>query len=220
MATATKSKQQFAWQGFDTQGNKASGNIEAVNMDIAKALLKRQGVKQARVKKSNGKSASSGGKIESADVTIFARQLTTMLGAGVPLVQSFEIVGEGHENKAMRQILLGVKNDLEGGAQLSQALKSHPQAFDDLFCSLVEAGEQSGTLEKLLNEIAIFKEKSESLKRKIKKAVKYPISVLIVAGIVTSILLVFVVPSFESLFVVPEILVHGIRRCVRDSVWF
>ncbi len=200
MAATKTAKKKFAWQGLDSKGNKASGQIEAINTDIAKALLRKQGVTKTRVKKSSGKAKSSGGKVTTSDICIFARQLTTMIGAGVPLVQSFEIVGEGHDNKAMRELLLGIKVDLEGGAQLTQAMRAHPEAFDDLFCALVEAGEQSGTLEKLLNEIATFKEKSESLKRKIKKAVKYPIAVLCIAFIVTAILLMFVVPQFETLF--------------------
>ena len=199
MAATTTAKKQFSWQGLDNKGNKVTGQIEAMNPDIAKALLRRQGVTKTRVKKYNGKSAAKG-KITAGDVCVFARQLTTMIGSGVPLVQAFDIVGEGHDNKAMRQMLLGIKVDLEGGSQLSQALRAHPEAFDDLFCSLVDAGEQSGTLEKLLNEVANYKEKSESLKRKIKKAVKYPIAVLIIAFIVTAILLMFVVPSFETLF--------------------
>lgn len=199
MAATTTAKQQFSWQGLDTKGNKATGQVEAINQDIAKALLRRQGVTKAKIKKFRpGKTAK--GKITTSDVTIFARQLTTMIGAGVPLVQAFDIVGDGHENKAMRAMLLGIKVDLEGGSQLSQALSAHPDTFDDLFCSLVEAGEQSGTLERLLNEIANYKEKSESLKRKIKKAIMYPISVLVIAFIVTAILLMFVVPQFETLF--------------------
>lgn len=199
MAATTTAKQQFSWQGIDTKGNKASGQVEAINQDIAKALLRRQGVTKAKVKKFRpGKAAK--GTITTSDVTVFARQLTTMIGAGVPLVQAFDIVGEGHENKAMRSMLMGIKVDLEGGSQLSQALSAHPDTFDDLFCSLVEAGEQSGTLERLLNEIANYKEKSESLKRKIKKAIMYPISVLVIAFIVTAILLMFVVPQFETLF--------------------
>lgn len=197
-ATAT-AKQQFSWQGVDNKGNKASGQIEAINQDIAKALLRRQGVTKTKIKKFKP-SKSSQGKITTSDVTIFARQLTTMLSSGVPLVQGIGIIAEGHENKAMRAMLNGIKVDLEGGSQLSQALRAHPAVFDDLFCSLVEAGEQSGTLEKLLNEIANYKEKAESLRRKIKKATVYPIAVLVVAFIVTAILLMFVVPQFETLF--------------------
>ena len=200
MAATTSAKKQFAWKGTDTKGNKVSGQIEAINADIAKALLRRQGVSKSQVKKFKANSAGKGGKITAGDVTLFARQLTTMISSGVPLVQAFDIVAEGNDNKSMKQMLLGIKVDLEGGSQLSQALRAHPEAFDDLFCSLVHAGEQSGTLDKLLNEIANFKEKSESLKRKIKKAVMYPISVLIVAFIVTAILLMFVVPQFETLF--------------------
>ncbi|MEM6987092.1 MAG: type II secretion system F family protein, partial [Pseudomonadota bacterium] len=140
------------------------------------------------------------GKISSAEITVFARQLTTMMGSGVPLVQAFQILGSSHDNKAMAEMLNGIKTSLEGGSQLSESLKAYPDSFDDLFCSLVNAGEQSGTLDKLLNEIANYKEKSESLKRKIKKATFYPVAVLVVAFVVTAILLIFVVPQFETLF--------------------
>lgn len=198
-ATTTREKKTFAWQGRDAQGKPARGSIEAYSADLAKALLMRQGIVKPRISK-HKPNAQAKGKITSGEITVFARQLTTMMGSGVPLVQSFQILGSSHENKAMAEMLNGIKTSLEGGSQLSESLRAYPDSFDDLFCSLVNAGEQSGTLDKLLNEIAIYKEKSESLKRKIKKATFYPVAVLVVAFVVTCILLMFVVPQFETLF--------------------
>ncbi|MCL4152350.1 UNVERIFIED_CONTAM: hypothetical protein GTU68_045145 [Idotea baltica] len=167
--------------------------------DLVKAKLRRQGIVSPKVRKKR-KTKGGGSKITAGDIAIFARQLTTMMGAGVPMVQSFEIVANGMDNKNMRDMVMGLKSEVEGGSNLTNSLRKYPEQFDDLFCSLVEAGEQSGTLETLLGEIANYKEKSESLKKKIKKAMFYPVAVLIVAFIVTAILLVFVVPQFEALF--------------------
>ncbi len=189
----------FEWEGKDAKGNKQKGFTSSPSAVLVKAKLRRQGILPTRVRK---KPREFGGKkkIEASDIAIFARQLTTMMGAGVPMVQSFEIVGNGMDNKAMRDMVNGLKTEVESGSNLTNALRQYPDHFDELFCSLVEAGEQSGTLETLLGEIATYKEKSESLKKKIKKAMFYPIAVLIVALIVTAILLVFVVPQFETLF--------------------
>ncbi len=202
MAFASAKKEStilFEWEGKDAKGNQQRGMVSSPSADLVKAKLRRQGIIPSKVKKKK----SSGGrskKIEAGDIAIFARQLTTMMGAGVPMVQSFEIVANGMENKAMRDMVTGIKNEVESGSNLTNALRKYPDQFDDLFCSLVEAGEQSGTLETLLGEIADYKEKSESLKKKIKKAMFYPVAVLIVAFIVTAILLIFVVPQFETLF--------------------
>lgn len=203
MAAAASAKKTilFEWEGKDTKGNKQRGLVSSPSMDLVKAKLRRQGIVAPRVKKKRGGSGSGGKKITPGDIAIFARQLTTMMGAGVPMVQSFEIVANGMDNKRMRDMVNGIKTEVEGGSNLTNALRKYPDQFDDLFCSLTEAGEQSGTLETLLNEIATYKEKSESLKKKIKKALFYPVAVLVVAFIVTAILLVFVVPQFESLFV-------------------
>ena len=189
----------FEWEGKDAKGAKKKGLISSPNADLVKAKLRRQGIIPGKIKK---KKASVGGKqkITAGDIAIFARQLTTMMAAGVPMVQSFEIVANGMENKSMRDMVMGLKSEVESGSNLTSSLRKYPEQFDDLFCSLVEAGEQSGTLESLLGEIANYKEKSESLKKKIKKAMFYPIAVLIVAFIVTAILLMFVVPQFEALF--------------------
>ena len=190
----------FEWEGKDKKGVVQKGYISSQSADLVKAKLRRQGIVAPKVRKKRG----SGGrreKITPGDIAVFARQLTTMMGAGVPMVQSFEIVANGMDNKSMRDMVMGIKAEVESGSNLTGALRKYPDQFDDLFCSLTEAGEQSGTLETLLGEIAGYKEKSESLKKKIKKAMFYPVAVLIVAFIVTAILLVFVVPQFESLFV-------------------
>jgi type IV pilus assembly protein PilC len=140
------------------------------------------------------------GRVTAADIAIFSRQLATMMSAGIPLVQSFDIVGAGHENPAMQKLILAIKGDVEGGTTLAEALGKHPLHFDDLFTSLVAAGEQAGALETLLDKIATYKEKTEAIKKKIKKALFYPAAVVVVAIIVTAILLIYVIPQFESLF--------------------
>jgi len=195
----SKDNHLFEWEGKDAKGQKQKGLASSPSADLVKAKLRRQGIVAPKVKKKR-KSGGKGQKITAGDIAIFARQLTTMMGAGVPMVQAFEIVANGMENKSMRDMVLGLKSEVESGSNLTNSLRKYPDQFDDLFCSLVEAGEQSGTLETLLGEIANYKEKSESLKKKIKKAMTYPIAVLVVALIVTAILLVFVVPQFEALF--------------------
>lgn len=189
----------YEWEGKDSRGAKQKGYVSSPSIDLVKAKLRRQGITPIKVRKKR-KSRGGSEKITPGDIAIFARQLTTMMAAGVPMVQSFEIVANGMDNKSMRDMVMGIKAEVESGSNLTNALRKYPKQFDDLFCSLVEAGEQSGTLETLLGEIAAYKEKSESLKKKIKKAMFYPIAVLIVATIVTAILLMFVVPQFEALF--------------------
>lgn len=205
MATSAAKAQQkvhtFVWEGSDRKGQKTKGEIQGPNLAIVKAELRKQGFNAQKVRK---KSASLFGErkkpIKPADIAIFSRQLATMLKAGVPLVQSFDIVADGLTNATMRELILSIKADVEGGNNLATALEKHPQYFDDLFCSLVDSGEQSGALETLLDRVATYKEKTEALKAKIKKATRYPIAVLVVAGIVTGILLIKVVPSFQELF--------------------
>lgn len=197
--SAIKAPMMFEWEGKNSSGNKQKGLISAPNPELVKAKLRRQGIVPLKVRKKR-KEMGGGAKITASDIALFARQLTTMMGAGVPMVQSFEIVANGMENKNMRNMVNGIKTEVESGSNLTNALRKYPDQFDDLFCSLTEAGEQSGTLESLLGEIADYKEKSESLKKKIKKALFYPVAVLVVAFIVTAILLVFVVPQFEDLF--------------------
>lgn len=191
----------FAWQGVDRKGQKVSGETPALSIAIARAELRRQGIQVKSIKKqSAGLFAARKKPITSKDIAIFSRQLSTMLQAGVPLVQSFDIVGRGHNNPSMQELLLSIKADIEGGTTLAAALGRHPLYFDELFTNLVKAGEQAGVLETLLDKIATYKEKTESLKAKIKKALFYPIAVLMVAILVTGIIMVFVVPQFEELF--------------------
>ena len=197
-SAAKKTTTLFEWEGKDAKGNKQRGMVTSPSPDLVKAKLRRQGIIPTKVRKK--KSGGRKQKIEPGDIAIFARQLTTMMAAGVPMVQSFEIVANGSDNKTMRDMIMGIKGEVEGGSNFTTALRKYPDQFDDLFCSLVEAGESSGTLESLLGEIAEYKEKSEALKKKIKSAMFYPVAVLVVAGIVTGILLVFVVPQFEALF--------------------
>ncbi|MFT0695462.1 type II secretion system F family protein [Acinetobacter bereziniae] len=192
----------FAYDGVDRKGIKVKGELPARNMALAKVTLRKQGItiKTIREKKKNILEGLMKKKISTLDITIFTRQLATMMKAGVPLVQSFEIVAEGLENPSMREVVLGIKSEVEGGNTFAGALRKYPRYFDNLFCSLVESGEQSGALETMLDRVAIYKEKSELLKQKIKKAMKYPISVIVVAIIVTIILMVKVVPVFQELF--------------------
>ena len=192
-------KKTFTWEGTSRDGKKVTGETTAANSDMIKADLRRQGILPKRVRK-KGTVAASQKKITSGDIAVFARQLATMMRAGVPLVQSFDICANGHSNPAMRHLILSVKTDVEAGGTFASALRKHPLYFDDLFCNLVEAGEQSGALETLLDKIAIYKEKTEALKIKIKKAMTYPAIVLVVAFIVTAILLIFVVPIFADVF--------------------
>ena len=192
----------FAYDGVDRKGIKIKGELPARNMALAKVTLRKQGINitNIREKRKNPLEGLMKKKVNTLDITIFTRQLATMMKAGVPLVQSFEIVAEGLDNPSMREVVLGIKGEVEGGNTFAGALKKYPQYFDKLFCSLVESGEQSGALETMLDRVAIYKEKSELLKQKIKKAMKYPITVILVALIVTLILMVKVVPVFQGLF--------------------
>ena len=198
--TAVASNTPFLWEGTDRNGKKIKGKSLAKDETQVRADLRRQGVVPTRIKKQSQGLFSGGGKIVSGDISIFARQLATMLAAGIPLVQAFEIVGNGHENAAMQKLILSIKGDVEGGSSLAEALSKQPLYFDDLFVNLVESGEQAGALESLLDKIATYKEKTEAIKKKIKKALTYPAAVLVVAFVVTTILLIFVIPSFEDLF--------------------
>ena len=198
--SAVASTVPFIWEGTDRKGQKVKGKSMAVSEAAVRADLRRQGVVPSRIKKQSQGLFQGAGKITPADIAIFSRQLATMLAAGIPLVQSFEIVGTGHENAAMQKLIMTIKGDVEGGSALAEALAKHPLYFDDLFINLVEAGEQAGALETLLDKIATYKEKTEALKKKIKKALTYPAAVLVVAMVVTTILLIFVIPAFEDLF--------------------
>ena len=189
----------FLWEGKDRKGNRVKGRGLAKDEVEMRADLRRQGIAATRVRKER-QLFKSQGKITPEDIAIFARQLATMLTAGIPMVQAFEIIGVGHDKPAVQKLVLAIKADIETGNSLNQALAKHPLYFDDLFVNLVEAGEHAGALETVLDKIATYKEKTEALKKKIKKALFYPAAVLAVAVIVTVILLIFVIPQFESLF--------------------
>jgi len=189
----------FNWEGRDRKGQKVKGRTVAPNEQAVRGELRRQGIAATKIKKQSTAS-KSGGRVNAGDIAIFSRQLATMLGAGIPLVQAFEIIGAGHDKPSMQKLLLDIKADIEGGTSLHEAFAKHPLHFDDLYVNLTEAGEQAGALESLLDKIATYKEKTEAIKKKVKKALFYPAAVLVVALIVTTILLIFVIPQFESLF--------------------
>lgn len=191
----------YFWQGTDKSGTKTKGEIQGSSQALVKAQLRKQGVAPTRVKrKSKNLFASRKQKIKPRDIAVFTRQLATMMKSGIPLVQSFEIVGESLENPSMRELLGLIKDDVAAGNNFADCIRKHPRYFDALFCNLVDAGEQSGTLETMLDRLATYKEKSEALKSKIKKAMNYPIAVVVVAIVVTGILLVKVVPQFATTF--------------------
>lgn len=189
----------FLWEGTDRAGKRIKGKTVAATEAAVRTELRRQGVVPTRVRKQSMLFRKQG-RVTPADVAIFSRQMATMMTAGIPLVQSFDIIGAGHENPAMQKLILAIKSDIEGGTTLADALGKHPLHFDNLFVSLVAAGEQAGALETLLDKIATYKEKTEAIKKKIKKALFYPAAVVVVAIVVTVILLIYVIPEFESLF--------------------
>jgi type IV pilus assembly protein PilC len=189
----------FRWEGRDKKGKRLKGRSLAPDEAALRADLRRQGIAPSRIRKQSSM-MKKGGKVKPMDIAVFSRQLATMLAAGIPLVQGFEIIGAGHEKPSMQRLILDIKSDVEGGTSLHEALAKHPLYFDDLYINLVEAGEQAGALEGLLDKIASYKEKTEALKKNLTKALFYPAAVLAVAVVVTIILLVFVIPQFESLF--------------------
>ncbi len=196
----------FTWTGKDKKGSKTTGEIKGKNVAMVRAELRKQGISVTKVSKKAepivifGIGGERSKPITAADIAVFARQLTTMMKAGIPLVQSFEIVAASVENPSLQKLILSLQAEVEAGNTLANSLRKFPNEFDDLFCNLVEAGEQSGALEELLNRVALYKEKSEALKAKVKKAMTYPISVLVIATIITAILLIKVVPTFEDMF--------------------
>ena len=201
MATSAIKNDIFTWSGIDKAGRQSKGEIHAVSQAMAKAQLRQQGIKPKSVRKKPKPLFGGGGKpIKPADVAVFTRQLATMLKAGVPLVQSFEIVEDGIEKPRMRDLVNTIRNDVASGSGLAPSLAKHPRQFDDLFCNLVGSGEDSGTLEVMLDRVATYKEKTEQLKAKIKKALTYPIAVICIAIVVCAILLIKVVPVFAKTF--------------------
>ncbi len=187
----------FTWEGKDRSGKSVKGEMRASGENIVIATLRRQGIANPKVKK---QARGSGKKITEQDITFFSRQLATMMKAGVPLLQAFDIVAKGHSNPSVTRLLLDIKTEVETGSSLAQAFRKYPLYFDNLFCNLVAAGEQAGILDTLLDRLATYKEKILGIKSKIKKALFYPIAILIVAFIVTCVIMIFVIPQFKQLF--------------------
>ena len=201
MAEKALNQEIYIWEGTDKKGSKTKGETRGVSLTMVKAELRRQGINPRKVKKKpKALFGSATKKIIPKDIAVFSRQMATMMSSGVPLVQSFEIIGRGHDNPSMQTLIMTIKSDVEGGSSLSEALAKHPRYFDELYCNLVRAGEQAGILENLLDKIATYKEKVEGIKGKIKKALFYPVAIVVVAFIITAILLIFVIPQFEAMF--------------------
>jgi len=190
----------FKYEGKDKRGTKVTGEMQGTNPALVKNQLRKQGILVTKISKKSTLLGSRGKKIKPLDIAFFTRQLATMMESGVPIIQAFEIIAEGSENPKFADLINEIKTDVAAGNTLASSLAKHPQYFDDLFCNLVDSGEQSGRLETLLDRIATYKEKTEALKAKIKKAMTYPVSVVIVAIVVTAIMLLKVVPQFQSVF--------------------
>ncbi len=226
MAEAAKKLATFLWEGVDKKGKKVRGETNAASVAYVSATLRRQGISPVKVRKKGKALFTRKKKITPKDVAIFSRQLATMITAGIPIVQSFEIVGKGHENPSMRELITSIRQDIESGTNLTTALGRHPLYFDALYCNLVAAGETAGILDAILEKIATYKEKIEAIKGKIKSALFYPAAVVVVAFIITAILLIFVIPQFESLFKgfgadLPAftLFVIGISKVFQDYWW-
>jgi type IV pilus assembly protein PilC len=187
----------FAWEGRDRSGKLVKGDMKASGAAVVQSTLRRQGINVVKVKRQRG---GLGGRITDKDITLFTRQLATMMKSGVPLLQSFDIVGKGHANPAVGKLLLDVKTEVETGTSLNQAFRKYPLYFDALFCNLVAAGEAAGILDNLLDRLATYKEKILAIKSKIKSALFYPIAVIVVAFIITAVIMIFVIPAFKDLF--------------------
>ena len=203
MATATAAQRRdvreftYIWEGVDRSNRQVRGEVRAASQTVVTTNLRRQGIRVVKIKK---QTFSGGRKVTEKDITFFTRQLATMLKAGVPLLQAFEIVARGHSNARFSRLMMDLKNKIESGSSMSQAFREHPRHFDNLYCNLVAAGEASGTIDAILDRLATYKEKIIAIKGKIKSALFYPISVIVVAIIVTWIIMVFVIPSFKSVF--------------------
>jgi type IV pilus assembly protein PilC len=188
----------YLWEGKDRKGKVIKGEMRAAGEAVVNATLRRQGINVTKVKKQSG--FASKGKITDKDITLFTRQLATMMKSGVPLLQTFDIVGKGHHNPAVAKLLADIKSDVETGSSLSAAFRKYPLYFDNLFCNLVGAGEQAGILDTLLDRLATYKEKILAIKGKIKSALVYPASIIVVAFVITAVIMIFVVPAFKDLF--------------------
>jgi len=186
----------FSWEGKDKNGKQIKGEMSAAGSVVVTSALRRQGIKVTKIKKTK----QSGGKVTDKDITLFTRQLATMMKSGVPLLQAFDIVGKGNSNRALSKLLVDIKTDVETGSNLADAFRKYPLYFDQLFCNLVGAGEAAGILDTLLDRLATYKEKIQAIKGKIKSALFYPISIIVVAFVITAVLMIFVIPSFKDLF--------------------
>lgn len=185
----------YSWEGTDKAGKQVKGEMRAAGTVVVTSTLRRQGIKITKIKKTQ-----SGGKITDKDITLFTRQLATMMKSGVPLLQAFDIVGKGHSNRAVSKLVMEIKADVETGSNLADAFRKFPLYFDALFCNLVKAGEAAGILDSLLDRLATYKEKIQAIKGKIKSALFYPISIIVVAFIITAVIMIFVIPAFKDLF--------------------
>lgn len=217
----------FEWVGVSARGKKLEGELSGQSIALVKAQLRKQGIIPSKVKrKAKPLFGARVQKVTAKDIALITRQIATMLMAGVPLIQSIEMIGSGSKNKSVARLMEGIGDDIKAGIPLSQTLRKHPRYFDDLYCDLVASGEQSGALDKIFDRVALYKEKAEALKSKIKKAMFYPIAVLVVALIVTSILLIFVVPQFQDIFSgfgaeLPAftLMVIGISEFMQENWW-
>jgi type IV pilus assembly protein PilC len=198
MAAKDNKEISYSWEGSDKKGKRIKGEMKASGEAFVKATLRRQGINVLKISKQSG--FKSGGKVTDKDVTLFTRQLATMMKAGVPLLQAFDIVGKGHSNPSVSKLLGDIKSDVETGSSLSQAFRKYPLYFDALFCNLVGAGEQAGILDSLLDRLATYKEKILAIKGKIKSALFYPVSIIVVAFVITAVIMIFVIPAFKELF--------------------
>ena len=214
----------FAWEGKDKKGKLIKGEMKATGESFVNATLRRQGIMVTKVKKQS--SFASKGTVSDKDITLFTRQLATMMKAGVPLLQSFDIVGKGHSNPAVAKLLMDIKSDVETGSSLSASFRKYPLYFDALFCNLIGAGEQAGILDTLLDRLATYKEKILAIKSKIKSALFYPISIIVVAFVITAVIMIFVIPAFKELFSsfgadlpAPTLIVMGISDIFVEWWW-
>lgn len=224
MAASASKEFTYVWEGTDKKGKRIKGEMRASGDAFVKATLRRQGINVIKVGKQSG--FKSGGKVTDKDVALFTRQLATMMKAGVPLLQAFDIVGKGHNNPAVAKMLGDIKSDVETGSSLSQAFRKYPLYFDALYCNLVGAGEQAGILDSLLDRLATYKEKILAIKGKIKSALMYPISIIVVAFVITAVIMIFVVPAFKQLFTgfgadlpTPTLVVMAISDYFVDYWW-
>ncbi len=224
MAASASKQINYVWEGKDKKGKVIKGEMRAAGESFVNATLRRQGITVTKVKKQSG--FSKKGKVTDKDISLFTRQLATMMKSGVPLLQAFDIVGKGHSNPAVAKLLGDIKADVETGSSLSAAFRKYPIYFDNLYCNLVAAGEQAGILDSLLDRLATYKEKIIAIKGKIKSALMYPISIIVVAFVITAVIMIFVVPAFKDLFTgfgadlpAPTLFVMAISEIFVDWWW-